>query len=160
MNGDAGSLSYALARIISKNYTAIGWTSHGHNAEDVPLWAYGPGAPQTGLYDNTELAGMVADALDLNMKRAQRKLFVNLDDVVGEDGWTLDETDPENPVAVIEGDEATAELPCSKDILTVTKENGKVRTYDLNGVVVYAPDTGRVYVPKQAINIMDRHDVF
>ncbi|MGD9310014.1 MAG: alkaline phosphatase, partial [Desulfosarcina sp.] len=84
MNGDAGSLSYALARIISKNYTAIGWTSHGHNAEDVPLWAYGPGAPQTGLYDNTELAGMVADALDLNMKRAQRKLFVNLDDVFGE----------------------------------------------------------------------------
>jgi alkaline phosphatase len=155
--GDAGSMSYALARVISKNHTAIGWTSHGHNAEDVPLWAYGPGAPK-GLLDNTELAETVADALNLNMKQIQNRLFVDMDDVFGVDGWTLDETDPANPVVKLSGSGASAELPCSKDLLTITKW-GKTKTYNLEGVVVYVPDTGRVYVPKQAVKIMKHHGI-
>lgn len=154
--GDAGSIAYALARIISKNHTAIGWTSHGHNAEDVPLWAYGPGAPK-GLLDNTELAHVVADALNLNMDRAQRLLFVNLDDAFS--AWELDESDPANPVARLEGKWASAELPCSKDLLTITTNSGQEKTYDLDGVVVYAPNTNRVYVPRQAVKIMKLHGI-
>lgn len=156
--GDAGSLSYALARIISKNHTAIGWTSHGHNAEDVPVWAYGPGAPK-GLVDNTELAETVAEVLGLNMKYVQNRLFVSLDDVYGEDGWELDTTDPLNPVARLSGGKATAELPCSKDLLTVATQWGKTKTYNLEGVVVYAPNTDRVYVPYQAVKIMKRFGI-
>ncbi len=157
--GDAGSMSYALARVISKNHTSIGWTSHGHNAEDVPLWAYGPGAPK-GLLDNTELAEVVADVLNLNMKKIQNFLFVNLNDAFGWDGWTLDETDPDNPVAILSGKsriggrEIQAELPISKDLLII-KENGETkRTYNLEGVVVYEPNTERVYVPYRAVRIM------
>lgn len=155
--GDSGSLSYALARIISKNHTAIGWTSHGHNAEDVPLWAWGPGAPK-GFLDNTELAGTVADVLNLNMKRIQKRLFVNLDDAFS--SWELDESDPLNPVAKLSGKLASAELPCSKDLLTIKTKWGKTKTYNLEGVVVHAPDTGRVYVPKQAVKIMRMHGIF
>ena len=164
MFGDAGSLSYALARIISKNHTAIGWTSHGHNAEDVPLWAYGPGAPNGGLYDNTELAQMVADAFNLNMKRVQKRLFVNLDNVFT--SLELDETDPANPVAKLYGKFATAELPISKDLLTITTKWGKTKIYNLKGVVaaptlfvdVDAP--ARVYAPKQAVRIMKKHGIY
>jgi alkaline phosphatase len=166
--GDAGSLSYALARVISKNHTAIGWTSHGHNAEDVPLWAFGPGAPQ-GLLDNTELAETVADALNLNMKQVQRRLFVSLDDVFGEDGWILDTTDTQNPVAKAEGWRAKAELPISKNILKIETKWGKIKTYDLNGVVAapvyFSPDKEytntpvRVYVPEKAVRIMKLHGI-
>jgi len=155
-DGDAGSLNYAIARVISKNHTAIGWTSHGHNAEDVPLWAYGPGSPK-GLLDNTELAEVVADVLGLNMDHAQNRLFVNLDDAFSE--WELDKSDPQNPMAKLSGNKASAELPCNKDLLTITTKHGKTKTYNLEGVVVYAPNTNRVYVPEQAVKIMKLHGI-
>lgn len=145
------SFSSALARVISERYTAIGWTSHGHNAEDVPVWAYGPGAPR-GTLDNTDLANIVADAFGLDMCEINTRLFVGLEDIFP--SWTLDETDPMNPVAKVEGTYAVAELPCSKDMLTINTSRNETLTYDLEGVVVHAPETGRVYVPKQAILIM------
>jgi alkaline phosphatase len=153
------SLDYALARVISKHYTAIGWTSHGHNAEDVPVWAYGPCAPK-GTMDNTDLAKLVAEALGLNMPYVQKRLFVDLDDAFSSE-WTLDETDPENPVAIIEGKWADAELPCSKDILTIKTKWGKQKTLDFNleGLVVYAGHSDRVYVPRQAVKIMRRYGI-
>jgi alkaline phosphatase len=161
-DGDAGSMSYALARVICKNHTSIGWTSHGHNAEDVPLWAYGPGAPK-GLLDNTELAEVVADVLNLNMKRIQDRLFVNLNDAFGEHNWMLDDSDPENLVAELSGKtrrdkEVKAELPISKDLLIIDV-NGKIKTYNLEGVVVYEPNTEKVYVPHQAVRIMKAYGI-
>lgn len=165
--GDAGSLSYALARIISKNHTAIGWTSHGHNAEDVPMWSYGPGAPK-GLVDNTELAEVVANALGLNMYKIQKRLFVNLEDMFS--SLEMDETDPENPVARLSGKNVTAELPISKNILKITKKN-VTKTYKLEGVVaapmLLSPDLGsittpesvKVYAPRKAVKIMKRHGI-
>lgn len=167
--GDAGSLSYALARIISKNHTAIGWTSHGHNAEDVPLWAYGPCAPK-GLLDNTELAAKVAGVLGLNMGYIQNRLFVNLDDVFSD--WELDVTDPLNPVAKLSGKWADAELPLSKDLLTIKTKWGKTKTYNLEGVVAapvyFHPDYAkneldepvRVYVPEQAVKLMRHYGIY
>ncbi len=154
------SPGYALARVISKHCTAIGWTSHGHNAEDVPLWAYGPGAPQ-GLVDNTELAETVADVLGLNMTQLQNRLFVSLDDAFGNENWILDETNPDNPVAklsaTLSGCYIQAELPINKDLLTITAtlSGEKIeKEFNLEGVVVYAANTGRVYVPRQAVMIM------
>jgi len=164
--GDAGSMSYALARVISKNHTSIGWTSHGHNAEDVPLWAYGPGAPK-GLLDNTELAEVVANVFNLNMKRIQKRLFVNLNNVFGKNGWTLDSSDPTNPVVKIEGKHASAELPCNKDLLTIKTKN-KENTYNLEGVVAapgkfgdtsYELHAEAPYVPVQAIMIMKKYGI-
>jgi alkaline phosphatase len=145
------SFSYALARVMSKHYTAIGWTSHGHNGEDVPVWAYGPCAPE-GMLANTDMADVVADAFGINLLAENLRLFVDLDYLVTD--WTLDETDPSNPVARLEGARATAELPCSKDLLTITTTAGATRTYNLEGVVVHAPATSRVYVPRQAVRIM------
>jgi alkaline phosphatase len=151
------SLDYALARVLSAHYTAIGWTSHGHNAEDVPVWAYGPGAP-SGLLDNTELANLVADLFGLNMEALNRWLFVDLDEAFP-GRWALDTTDPANPVARVGGGATSAELPCSKDLLTITRF-GHSKTFNLKGLVVYAPDTGRVYVPQQAVRLMRRFGIW
>jgi alkaline phosphatase len=147
-DGDAGSLSYALARVISKNHTAIGWTSHGHNAEDVPLWAFGPGAP-SGLVDNTELANMVAVAFGLDMADIQDQLFVDLDDAFP-GNWSLDESDPANPVAKVTVGAVNAELPINKNLLTI--DGGM--PIELEGVVVYASNTGKVYVPQEAVDMI------
>ncbi len=57
-------LDYALAETYSRYYTPLGWTSHGHTGEDVPLWSFGPGRP-TGLMDNTAIARSIASALGL-----------------------------------------------------------------------------------------------
>jgi alkaline phosphatase len=149
------SFDYALARVLSKHYTAIGWTSHGHNGEDVPVWAFGPGLPadRLGLVDDTELATLAANAMGLvNMEFLNKWLFVDLDDHFP--NWILDETDPENPVARIDGPLACAELPCSKDLLIITTKWGATRTYNLPGVVVHAPETERVYVSSWALWLM------
>jgi len=157
LDGYVVSFDYALGRVLSERYTAVGWTSHGHNAEDVPLWAFGPGAP-AGLVDNTELATIAAEALGIDLDMVNYRLFVDLDDEFS--AWTLDVTDPENPVAKLSSPTANAELPCNKDVLTVTTTSGTSRTYDLPGVVVHAPDTGRVYVSRLAVWIMHLYGIW
>jgi hypothetical protein len=42
-----------------------------------------------------------------------------------------------------------AELPISKDLLYM---NGDV--YELEGIVVYAPQDGEVFIPQQAVELM------
>lgn len=138
--------TYALSEVVSKGHTYIGWTSHQHNAETVPLWAYGAGTPG-GLVDNTELAEIVADSMGTSLNRTTKRLFVDLDDV--NVSWELDvTTDPANPVLKIGG----AEIPISKDYMTV---NG--RTVKLPGVAVHAPMTGKVYVSLKALAVAGIH---
>ncbi|MFH1157225.1 MAG: alkaline phosphatase [Pseudomonadota bacterium] len=140
---NGSSLSYAIAQVISKNYTIFGWTTHGHSGEDVPLWSYGPDRP-TGLYDNTELAHVVADAFGFDLNVLNDRLFVNASTAFL--FTQFDETDPANPVLKV----GAAELPFSKNILRI---NGQETL--LEGLVVYAPKNGNIYVPRQAINLIN-----
>ncbi len=90
----------------------------------------------------------------MNMNSIQNRLFVDLDYVYGQDGWELDDSDPENLVARLSGKQGEAELSINKDLLTLKTKWGKDKTYNLEGVVVYTPVTGKVYVPRQAVNLM------
>jgi alkaline phosphatase len=137
------SMSYALSRVVSENHTVFGWTTHGHSGEDVPLWSYGPGRP-VGLYDNTELAGVVASAFGFSMDKLNDRLFVEAGKAFM--FHELDKSDGKNPVLKV-GD---AELPCGKNIL---RRNG-VDTA-LEGIVVYAPMTDKVYVPRHAVSLLN-----
>jgi alkaline phosphatase len=142
-------LSYALARVLSKNYTVIGWTTHGHNGETVPVWIHGGEAP-IGVIDNTELATIAADAMGVNLARTTRHLYVDLDDVINNYEIV---GDPEigaygllnNLVLKVKG----AELPISKDYMIYKGWNIR-----LPGITVYAPETGKVYVSKKALRII------
>jgi alkaline phosphatase len=147
--GDAGSFNYALARYVSKKYTGIGWTSHGHNGEDVPLWTWGAGRP-VGTIDNTVIATKIFEAFGVNhLPSLNWRLFKDLSEVTG---YTIDNSDPANPVVVVHLPTATARMEINKDILTV--DNGTtIDTYDLEGLVVQVPATGKVWVPQQAIDI-------
>jgi alkaline phosphatase len=136
-------LADALSEVIDRNHLIVGWTSHGHCGEDVPVWSYGP-QPLVGTFDNTELARMTARALGLDLARTTDRLFVDLATVAP--GYTLDTRDAANPKAVIGRDMV---LPANKDILQI---GGKI--HRLDGIVVFAPmagnGAGKVFIPRDA----------
>lgn len=135
--------SYSLARIISENYTAIGWTSHGHDAGTVPVWAYG--IDINGTIDNTELANIVADAMGVSLDHATDTLYVDIKDVTHNY-----EIDVENDVLTVGG---IVTFPLGADYMEV-----KGRKISLPGVTVYASGDDdvaeTVYISKRAINIL------
>ena len=153
-NGKGLTLDYALSEVISRNHTVIGWTTHGHDGSDVPLWAYGPDR-LTGHVDNTEIAGYIAKKMGFNLSKVNSRLFIEVGDVfskdngdgkLGKNEYLLDMTNSSNPVLRI-GD---AELPVDKNILV---KNGVI--HELEGIVVYAPVTGKVYIPAEAISMVN-----
>ncbi|MDM7919810.1 MAG: alkaline phosphatase [Methanosarcina sp.] len=153
-NGEGLSLDYAISKVISQNHTVIGWTTHGHCGEDVPLWAYGPHYP-AGHIDNTEIAEYVAKELGFDLNKTSSCLFVeageifsrdNGDGKLDEDEYLLDMANSSNPVLRI-GD---AELPVSKNLLI---KDGV--TYELEGIVVYAPETNKVYIPSEVLSLIN-----
>jgi alkaline phosphatase len=133
-------LNYAICETINKNYTAIGWTTHGHNGIDVPLWSYGTSRP-VGHFDNTDFARIVADAFGFDLAQINFMLFFDVDKYFP-GSYVIEKTDPANPVLRLFG----AEMPLSKNIIRI-----KGNTYEMEGLVVYAPVTNRIYIPYQAI---------
>ena len=66
--GNGRALNFAVSDIIERR-AVIGWTTHGHTAVDVSLYAYGPGAARfTGNMDNTEVGHLLADLLDMDLE--------------------------------------------------------------------------------------------
>lgn len=145
---------YALAEVVSRGHTLIGWTSHGHTGGDVPLYAYGPGAP-AGLLDAPEVAGTMAAALGIDLRRLDNRLFAAVSDVFPPDACIVlgydrnqDRTVEERVLHITWADQ-TAELPVNTNLLRM---NG--RTIPLEGIVVYVPDLDQTFVPLQAAFII------
>ncbi|WP_321372386.1 alkaline phosphatase [uncultured Desulfuromusa sp.] len=134
-------LSYALGRVVSKNHTVIGWSTHGHTGETVPLWMTGKQAPAR-VIDNTELAYIAADAIGVDLAKTTDDLYVDLSTVTA----SFD-VDLEYDIIDVAG----AQLPIGRDYMI---KNG--REIPLPGVTVYAPATGKVYVSKEAIRKLRR----
>jgi len=137
---DVVGMSYSLANVISKYYTVIGWSTHGHNGETVPVWVY-PGHAPVGTIDNTELAFIAADAMDVKLNKTTKKLYVDLDTA------TLDYEIVDDGLGNLTVEVADAQLPISKDYMI----NAKGKMIKLPGITVYAPATGKVYVSKKAL---------
>ena len=133
-------LERALDEVVSRQHTAIGWTSFGHTGVDVPLWSYGPGRP-VGLIDNTDVAHAMAHALQLDLPALTRTLFV--DALQAFPSARVDTADPAHPVLVV----GTARLPINRNLLL---RNG--REERLDGLVVLSESTGRVYLPQSSVD--------
>jgi len=131
-----------VAALISRKYTAFGWTSHGHTGEDVPLWAFGPQRP-VGTFDNTELAVIAADAMGIDLARTSTRLFVDVSDAFAD--YAVDNTDPQNPLLTVDG----AELPVNRNII---RKKGRVRTF--SGIVVHAPAIDKFFIPTEAVRMI------
>ncbi len=152
-NGKGLSLDYAISEVISRSHTVIGWTTHGHLGDDVPLWVYGPDHP-SGYLDNTEIAEYVAEKIGFDLNETSRCLFVEVGEAFSRDNgdgqldqneYLLDMADASNPVLRI----GNAELPVSKNLLI---KDGV--THELKGIIVYAPITGKVYIPNEVLSLV------
>ena len=64
---DGALLNALLGEMVGRR-AVIGWTTNGHTAVDVPLYAYGPGRERlVGSYDNTAIGQTIADLLGLDL---------------------------------------------------------------------------------------------
>jgi alkaline phosphatase len=140
--GPAGAMLSKQAR--------IGWTTPGHTGADVFLFAYGPNRP-SGLWQNTGLGRLMAREMGFDFEGLNRRLFVEAEGAFAAAGLdaALDRTDPANPVLVVRKGDAKAELPLSKNLLIM---NGK--TIELEGIVVLAEKLGKVYLPRQGVDLV------
>jgi alkaline phosphatase len=139
---------YALGEVLCPRHTVIGWTTHGHCGGDVPLFAFGPRRP-LGLLDGPDIGKTCAQALGLNLDRLNLRLFQEAAGALAGGQVAVDKSDPENPVVKISFQGKQAELPVNKNILNL---NGN--RMNLEGVVVYAPNTGKAYFPLEAVNLI------
>ncbi len=144
-----GAMNYATGPIISKR-SIIGWTTNGHTGEDVFLYAYGPNKP-AGLIENNQLAYIAAKSMGFDLDQADSKLFVEAGAAFQAIGASvrLDKSDENNFVLVVEKAGKKAELPISQNIIKIG-----TRSQEMNGITVYAPKTGKVYVPAQAVELV------
>jgi alkaline phosphatase len=139
----------ALGEVLCPIYTHVGWTTHGHCGGDVPLHAFGPGKPAGGVVDAPDIARVCASAMGFDLEKLSRRLFVDAAEAFPGRA-TVDLSRPANPVLKIAtAGGPTAELPANKNFLQLGE-----KVYPLEGVVVYAKDTGRAYIPRQAVNLI------
>lgn len=148
-NAKKNSMGDVIGPMLSER-SILAWTTHGHTGEDVLLYAYGPHAP-AGLIDNTRLAYVGAEAMGFDLDEADRQLFVEAGSLFAPLGATIevDRADPAHPVLVVDHGGKTARLPCSTDLVQFGG-----REVEMTGITVFAPDTGKVYLPRQAAEIL------
>ncbi len=137
---------YALGEVICPNYTYLGWTTHGHTGGDVPLFAYGPFRP-VGLLAAQDVGRVCARALGFDLESLTLRLFVEASQAFPGNGIQLDRTDDRNPVLKIQHQGRTAALPINKNLLFW---NGQ--RLPLEGVVVHVAETGKTYLPLEAVH--------
>jgi alkaline phosphatase len=139
---------YALGEVISLKYTYLGWTTHGHTGGDIPLYAFGPHRP-VGLLDAPEIGRICARTLGLDLEKLTDRLFAEARQFFPKDAVQLDRANPKNPAVRISYQERQAELPVNTNILNLDG-----RQVDLEGIVVYIPETDKIYIPLQAVHLL------
>jgi alkaline phosphatase len=92
----------------------------------------------------------MAAAMGFDFESLNQRLFVEAEAGFAAAGLEarLDQSDPANLVLVVSKGAAEARLPLAKNLLLM---NGK--TVELEGLVTYAEKLGKVYVPRQAIEL-------
>lgn len=143
---DKGDPQNAFGEVLCPRYTVLGWTTHGHAGGDVPLHAFGPDRP-VGTFDQPQLARRMEAALGVDLDEATRRLFVDVGKEFAADQIEVISSDSNNKVLRIRHQQTTAELPINKNLLRIGREE-----IVLEGVVVHIAETGKTYVPRQAIS--------
>ncbi|MCJ1449687.1 hypothetical protein MMC28_000015 [Mycoblastus sanguinarius] len=74
-NSDPWPASYIFADIISRR-AQVGWSTHGHSAADVNIYASHPkhAKPLIGNHENTEIGEFIRDYLDLDLESVTKEL--------------------------------------------------------------------------------------
>lgn len=142
-------LQMALAAMLSRR-ARLGWTTNGHTGGDPLLFSYGPGR-LNGLWENTDIGKHLAKRLGFTFAEINQRLFVEAASSFAAAGFAtrIDRSDANNPVLLVSKGQAQAHLPLAKNLVLV---NGK--TIELEGIVVLTEKLDKVFLPKQAIELV------
>ena len=134
--------------------SGIGWTTKGHTGEDVFLYHYGLDRP-LGLIENTEIAAMTAKALGFDLSMVESRLFVPAREVFNAPGiiFSLEGAGTGKAVLTVRKGEARADFPLGTNLMHI-KSQGK--TYEMEGISVLAPHTGKIYLPRESARLLER----
>ena len=74
-SSDAWPASYIFADIISRR-AQVGWSTHGHSAVDVPIFASSPDSaqPLVGNHENTEVGKFLREYLGVDTEAVTEEL--------------------------------------------------------------------------------------
>lgn len=164
------------SEVLSK-HLPVAWSTHGHTGGDVPLFATGPSAP-AGMMSMDALGRHLAAALGVNLRAASERLFVDLTEEFG-DSLVVHNPDAKNPLIEIGlpmtqtfGGESPGQgesigrpsavlLPVNRNVMRhayLTLDGPETyevfRETQLEGVVVYIKETGKVYGPRQIVALL------
>jgi len=140
---------YAFGEVLSSKYLGLDWTSHDHSGGDVPLHAYGPGRP-TGTLAMVDIARLCAGSLGLDLEQATERLFVDVRGAFAPGSVNIrTEAGGGRTALVALTHGAVAELPLDAAHLLLDGTDHR-----LEGLVFEVAPDGRLYAPRQAIELM------
>jgi alkaline phosphatase len=141
----------AIGEVLSATRTAVGWSTHGHTGGDVPLFAYGPGAPR-GVMDAQDLGRLMASVLGLELRELTERLFADVPDSLKDYEARIERGNKGRQILRITGKRREAHLPINRNILQLAE-----REIPLEGVTVHVEETGKTYIPRQAVDEIKRY---
>lgn len=146
---DSKNLAKTLVELLAERAN-IGFTTGGHTGEDLFMYSYGPGKP-IGFIENTDIAHITASAMGFDLKKLDKKLFVDAKTAFEAIGAkvSVSAEDKNNPALVVKKGKTTAEFPVNKDLAIV---NGK--EIELDSVTVQTKD--RFYLSKDAVQLVKK----
>jgi alkaline phosphatase len=138
-----------LGPMLSKR-AYIGWTTHGHLGNDVPVFYYGP-ARLPGHIDNTGIARKCAQLMGFDLEEITEKLFVDAETAFTRLGAavSIDETDKKNPVLIAKKAKTTIRIPFHKNIFYIG-----TTVHQMPGIAVFNPKAKKLYIPEAAIELV------
>jgi alkaline phosphatase len=133
-----------LGEVYARDFTHIGWTGHEHTAGDVPLYAFGPGAPG-GLIAAPDLGRAVASALGVDLAAATDRLFAPAEEVLAGMAVTIDSANPDEVVLRASAPGKEVVWPMNRNAFTLNGE-----TVTVEGPAVFIDRNGRAWLPRAA----------
>lgn len=147
-----------LGRMISDK-SNIGWTTTAHTGEDIIFnsnYAIERNSAIKTLFDNTEIALIADELLNLNLSEAEDQLYIDARKAFGELGAeiTIEKINGSIDAKIIVskklGDKiCKMELPVNTNICIL--ENAQTSRTTLKGITIYLSGPEKVYVPSDAI---------
>ena len=108
------------------------------------------------ILENSDIARMLAKEMGFDLKDINRELFVDAGEAFREIGASvsIDNSIPERRLLVVEKNGKKAQFITSTNIMKIIAR--RERVHELNGIIVFAPATGKVYVPREAITVFEQ----
>jgi alkaline phosphatase len=138
-----------IGAILSRR-CAVGWTTYGHTAGDIPFFSLRKKTHE--ILDNTNIAEYISDCLGVDLNKVNTRLVndasVLFSDIKGV-SVTLDSVDAANGngTVTIQKNDRVFVFPFYKNIMI---EPSKSDTTELEGLTLYSQKTNKAYLPFQA----------